>query len=1621
MSVAQAFKNVSDARPAPLIESDAKIPWESVATPVVAQGFDRILSPATVRKFRSDFLTLVGNIRRLKTYQDVLRWQEAVTQWREALDQYIERAIRELKRFRTTEIPVNLAELWEHDLQRAVSKIRTPLYSMPMERYEFADRYTYRPHERGEVEQQLFRDFQKEAPAWDRRVRRKAQEAWRDLDTVLKSMQDSLSRRDLALVVSQDETIKINGFHVTLRGFGDRAVFSAQTVVEKLRDGLRLYEQRAKAVYPWLLRYRVPLVVNNSFDIDKGGSYSPSSKTIELVPAAFAADRESPRALVHILAHEMGHHIYRVVLSAKDHEFWSLAVKGDRGPFDLREVAQKSKSSYWVLDEDLARRDPVFALRGQGVMHDPRYKDDGLETQDGIAAYLARGNDPIITLTTQPITGYAAKNPEEAFCEALGMVVAYGPRAVLPIVRERLSMLLPQLRVTARTVTAAPNTHPFIRLAEVVRQHAANVAKTGAKIDALVAGWAKTGEPNVRQLKLWLTKLQKAYEKGLVNPPANARPYETEFVKTTVHQAYNVEDLQGEAAYVVKVVGRAKDPDSWEAALQVTDMHTRGARRSLERIAERLTERAEAFMPERFKFGNFTIVDKYGLPYARANAWIEAVTRVGRILQSKGFGYLLYGDLVLAMSNEWDGQYRQNGDLVSLDLGRSSANVQRLVEVLIHELGHRLWFKFLDGGARDQFSTPWIDREQLAREAWENYKQVFTFPASEAEKAFETVWDSTYDLRVFERWLDQDPGRRVRWMQRLRYIYPNYQFTFVEDGKLSPRAFKAAQERIKDLRKELAQSDSPDRKEDVQKQIDRYRERQQKVWTDDSITEMYGVLPTFRDVQSLLEPHGTTYRITDTNETANILREALRIAPPEISVTPYGNTNRQEDFAELFEEVILGKVKDRQHALRLQAVLPRGRVVSATQLRRIGEGFYGPQYRMDVRADEFVHFLPADRADQVVRSGKLLQRPPYQKFGPDKVYAVSTRWGNYRPRVQTTHIQGPVAAILFRTNTRPLLSHPEEVIWDRDVDLIDPRVISKAKAVGLLGRAPLRPADEDFEVVYATVTAAARYWTVKQWLDVQQSGLDRIRDAAQRVDEAFRGDDTGAIETALQQYRADLERWDRHHGYLRPHIQADWRGARFIAVDAVEFQTDKLVPSLPTVIRRGDLDTAKQMWAKRSDRHGDPVDEINKALEEMARNRYLEHESTFGKFKLLDSAGLGFRSDDHLLDAPTLFRALKQVERLFGQKGLGYLLGGIVSVEYRPQAQYGAAYFRRNDRLEVNSAAVISPDRLTRMLVHELGHRVWFRFLSSAQRDRFAANWIETGEDPEEPQTRLPSVTPYGTTNRHEDFAETFAEVVMGTQKGRKLGLKLQGVLPRGRVVSHVVATTMSRAQAFELFKQAVRKVWTNGDELIRRAEFQLGGQPDSKVLAAVMFPRNARIRAIDNTVVRFAPTYELRVSDRLLEKPKPYIEGIMVHEAIHVGYPRHDADFKKLARRHNAPLTETQAETPGYQVQRKEGSRFKTVRVFEDEQEAIRWGKEQAIQDRQSRWRILSQCHATALPFKVGDEILYGKYKNKKGRIIRFGRNPKGQMTVEIEPIPGDRVCRRWGCGAWAVQILEQ
>ena len=123
----------------------------------------------------------------------------------------------------------------------------------------------------------------------------------------------------------------------------------------------------------------------------------------------------------------------------------------------------------------------------------------------------------------------------------------------------------------------------------------------------------------------------------------------------------------------------------------------------------------------------------------------------------------------------------------------------------------------------------------------------------------------------------------------------------------------------------------------------------------------------------------------------------------------------------------------------------------------------GDFYLMDLSKEVFVHFTPPERAEEIIRSGKLLMNPPYKKFGIDAVSAISVVWGTFVPGVQTSHSKrNDLVAIVFKTRTPPEYGYPEEVIWKHDVTLVRPKIVSFAKGKGMLkGRF-----DEDGQVFY---------------------------------------------------------------------------------------------------------------------------------------------------------------------------------------------------------------------------------------------------------------------------------------------------------------------------------------------------------------------------------------------------------------------------------------------------------------------------------------------------------------------------------------------------------------------------
>ena len=164
----------------------------------------------------------------------------------------------------------------------------------------------------------------------------------------------------------------------------------------------------------------------------------------------------------------------------------------------------------------------------------------------------------------------------------------------------------------------------------------------------------------------------------------------------------------------------------------------------------------------------------------------------------------------------------------------------------------------------------------------------------------------------------------------------------------------------------------------------------------------------------------------------------------------------------------------------------------------------------------------------------------------------------------------------------------------------------------------------------------------------------------------------------------------------------------------------------------------------------------------------------------------------------------------------------------------------------------------------------------------------------------------------------------------------------------------VTREEAFQLFKDAIRKVWGDrGHDFVLPVLVLSAEEPAGGFQASIAHPGNERPMVIGSSLIRRCSRYTLRIADRLLALGRDATWKIMVHEAVHVGIINHGVDFRRLVREHGGAVSEMASENAGaIEVQQKKGSRFVTVRTFEDEAEARAWGREQAKANPGTKWR---------------------------------------------------------------------
>lgn len=405
-------------------------------------GFDT----GNIEALRKEFLMLLKNVDRVATYEDLTKFHTAVQTWREHYHQTMGSLLKGMTDTMwyvfTGDTQYNSyfdpqVREWHKDWDTRLRKGYWPLYSemgsVPYESlHSWMTKWDGRFPE-AEAKESILNKWTREKKPWADRVKREARKAWSALDEYVKWVSQRRENTSPTREVQEVYQQTVSGFSITFVGMDSGASYLG-TAVEKLKVGLVHYRERAAKVLPLLLgAAKLPIYLRGDQGIDCGGKYERDH--IVVCPVS-----DPPKEYAHIIAHEMGHHLYRVYLSDSDTDFWYHAIKQDYAKADLNEILQAWLPDEWYMDtvKRLAGTDPVLALQIDGLA-----VANNWGPRSDVEEYLLK-RGPEVFVPMNPITGYASKNPEEAFCEAVGRLVAYGPRAVPPVVLSWLQLILPR-------------------------------------------------------------------------------------------------------------------------------------------------------------------------------------------------------------------------------------------------------------------------------------------------------------------------------------------------------------------------------------------------------------------------------------------------------------------------------------------------------------------------------------------------------------------------------------------------------------------------------------------------------------------------------------------------------------------------------------------------------------------------------------------------------------------------------------------------------------------------------------------------------------------------------------------------------------------------------------------------------------------------------------------------------------------------------------------------------------------------------------------------------------------------------------------------------------------------
>ena len=404
-------------------------------------NYNRILAATfnqqDIEKLRKDTLTLIKAIEKESSYDEARQVQQAISRYQKYIDDLFYKKMA--PRIEDKSANKKFREVtWDFYISLGV-----PFWE-PDEYHNKESRY---------------RSWATDKTKWLNSVKRKARATWKVINEYFLELKESKE-----VDWKEPHQQSIEGFNVILEE--EPANYTA------LKEGLKIAYESLNKVFPKALK-RKPTLIFVRGGLDESGSYERYERKFIINLNVFNKYIKSPKQGARVIVHEIAHDIFQEYLSDNDTRYWFSAIRSDYGTLSLSELIDNwpddmaNRSLYW-LGEHLIDKDPTLALKIQTLT---MWREIDIRNRQDAKDALKKENTEY-HIPKSPITWYANKNSEEAFCEAFSMYAVFGKRAVLPVVRMWLNTILPEANiVTGKIITVLEKVVAEYKLNKLLPTH----------------------------------------------------------------------------------------------------------------------------------------------------------------------------------------------------------------------------------------------------------------------------------------------------------------------------------------------------------------------------------------------------------------------------------------------------------------------------------------------------------------------------------------------------------------------------------------------------------------------------------------------------------------------------------------------------------------------------------------------------------------------------------------------------------------------------------------------------------------------------------------------------------------------------------------------------------------------------------------------------------------------------------------------------------------------------------------------------------------------------------------------------------------------------------------------